>query len=89
MDDTVTHVSDQPIGDRLTVSFSSLDGYSREITVAGVVVTLPEALRVMEDALRGAGFSVPYASLTIDDYDDQKITRLTSAAINPELRKAE
>jgi hypothetical protein len=74
MDDTVTHASDQPIGDRLTVSFASLDGYSREITVAGVVVTLPEALRVMEDALRGAGFSVPYASLTIE-HDDRRISR--------------
>ena len=72
MDETVAH--DQPIGDRLTVTFASLDGYSREITVAGVVVTLPEALRVMEDALRGAGFSVPYASLTIE-HDDRRISR--------------
>jgi len=74
MENTVTHASDPPIGDRLTVSFASLDGYSREITVAGVVVTLPEALRVMEDALRGAGFSVSYASLTVE-HDDRMITR--------------
>jgi hypothetical protein len=55
---------EQPIGDRLTVTFRALDG-TREVSVSGDVLTITEALDLIEDAMRGAGFNVPHESLNV------------------------
>ena len=55
---------EQPIGDGLTITFQSLDG-KRELTLSGDVVTIDDVLKLVEDAMRGAGFDVPYESLNV------------------------
>jgi hypothetical protein len=57
-------VTELPLGDRLTVTFAALDG-TREVSVTGHVLTIDEALDLIEDAMRGAGFHVPYQSLNV------------------------
>lgn len=52
------------IGDRLTLTFQSLDG-ARDVEVSGDVVTIEDCLRLIEDAMRGAGFHVPFESLAM------------------------
>jgi hypothetical protein len=55
---------EQPIGDGLTITFQSLDG-KRELTLSGDVVTIDDVLKLVEDAMRGAGFNVPHESLNV------------------------
>jgi hypothetical protein len=55
---------EQPIGDGLTITFQSLDG-KRELTLSGDVVVIDDVLKLVEDAMRGAGFNVPHESLRV------------------------
>jgi len=52
------------IGDRLVVAFTALDG-DRQVSVSGDVVTIDDVLKLVEDAMRGAGFDVPFESLRV------------------------
>jgi hypothetical protein len=53
-----------PIGDRVIVTFLALDG-TRDVSVSGDVVTVSDVLKIVESAMRGAGFPVPYESLRV------------------------
>lgn len=52
------------VGDMLTITFDALSG-ERHVTVSGDVVTIEDALKLVEDAMRGAGFDVPFESLRL------------------------
>ena len=52
------------VGDMLTITFDALSG-ERRVTVSGDVVTIGDALKLIEDAMRGAGFTVPFESLRV------------------------
>lgn len=57
------------IGDHLTVTFRALDG-TRTVTVESDIVTETDVLMLVEDAMRGAGFNVPFESLDVRRDDD-------------------
>jgi hypothetical protein len=63
--------ADQRVGDMLTVEFKALSG-ERRVTVSGDVVTIEDVLKLVEDAMRGAGFNVPFESLDITRGDDDE-----------------
>jgi|688.fasta_scaffold918080_3 hypothetical protein len=52
------------VGDMLTITFDALSG-ERRVTVSGDVVTIDDVLKLVEDAMRGAGFNVPHESLRL------------------------
>ena len=52
------------IGDKLVITFNALSG-SRRVTVWGDVTTIDQVLTLVEDAMRGAGFDVPFESLRL------------------------
>lgn len=58
-------MSDQRMGDRMTITFVAVDGSEREVSVSGYVVTTDDVLALVEDAMRGVGYHVPHESLQI------------------------
>ena len=52
------------VGDMLTIEFAALSG-ERRVTVSGDAVTIEDVLALVEDAMRGAGFHVPFESLRV------------------------
>lgn len=57
-------MSDHDPTDDLTITLRQKDG-TRTVTVSGPVLTTGQALALIEDALRGAGYHVPHESLQI------------------------
>jgi hypothetical protein len=55
----------EKIGDTLTITLEACSDDGREVTVRGYVLTVDDALLLVEDALRGAGFAVPHESVQV------------------------